>query len=61
MFKDVRVRMIMHDMTGVPLPHSSDAELINRATYNKYYGGNCGKGGIFTRPCGWEGTLELIA
>jgi hypothetical protein len=59
MFKDVRVRMIMHDMTDVPLPHPSDAEL-NRATYSKYYGGNCGKGGIFTQPCGWEGTLELF-
>ena len=51
--------MIMHDMTDVPLPHPSDAEL-NRATYSKYYGGNCGKGGIFTQPCGWEGTLELF-
>jgi len=59
MFKDLRVRMIMHDMTDVPLPHPSDAEL-NRATYSKYYGGNCGEGGIFTQPCGWEGTLELF-
>jgi len=59
MFKDVPVRMIMYDMTGVPLPHPSDAEL-NKATYSKNYGGNCGKGGIFTQPCGWEGTLELF-
>ena len=54
-----RIRIIMHDMTDVPLPKPSDGEL-NRATYSKYYGGNCGKGGIFTQLCGWEGVLELF-
>ena len=49
----------MHDMTNVPLMQPSDAEL-NRALWNAYYGGCCGKGGIFTQMCGWEGTLELF-
>ena len=52
-------RFIMHDMTNVPLMQPSDAEL-NRALWNAYYGGCCGKGGIFTQMCGWEGTLELF-
>ena len=54
-----RVRIIMHDMSDVPLVQPSDAE-FNRATYSKYYGGNCAKGGIFTQLCGWQGTLELF-
>ena len=54
-----RIRMIMHDMTDVPIDQPGDSEL-NRATFSKYYGGNCGKGGIFTQLCGWEGTLELF-
>ena len=58
MFKDARLRMIMHDMTDVPLPHPSDAEL-NRATYSKYYNGNCGKGGIFLN-CSQEVSAILI-
>lgn len=54
-----RVRMIMHDMTNVPLTQPSDAEL-NRSLWNQYYNQCCGKGGIFTQLCGWEGTLELF-
>ena len=46
-----RIRMIMHDMTDVPIDQPGDSEL-NRATFSKYYGGNCGKGGIFTQLCG---------
>ncbi len=56
---DKRVRLIMHDMSNIPLPQPSEPE-FNRATYSKYYGGNCAKGGIFTQLCGWEGTLELF-
>jgi hypothetical protein len=51
-------RVIMHDMTNVPLMQPSDGE-GNRALWNAYYNGCCGKGGIFTQLCGWEGTLEL--
>jgi len=52
------VRLVMHDMPNLPIDQPSDAE-FNRATHNSYYGGPCGKGGIFTQPCGWEGALEL--
>ena len=33
-----------------------DSEIIKAYAY---YCGNCGKVGIFTQPCGWEGTFEL--
>ena len=56
---DKNTRLIMHDMSDVPLCTPEDAEL-NRALYNSYYGGCCAKGGIFTQPCGWEGCLELF-
>ena len=55
---DLLFRLIMHDMTNVPLDQPSDSE-TNRVTYSKYYNGNCGKGSIFTQLCGWDGTLEL--
>ena len=32
---------------------------MNKALWSKYYEGPCGKGGIFTQLCGWEGTHEL--
>ena len=44
------LRLIIHDMTDVPLDAPSDSE-TNRATFSKYYKGNCGKGGIFTQLC----------
>ena len=56
--KDTRARLIMHDMSNVPMDSPSATEL-NRATFSEYYGGNCGKGGIFTQLCGWEGALEM--
>lgn len=54
-----RVRMIMHDMTNIPLTQPSEPEL-NRALWNSYYNQPCAKGGIFTQLCGWEGTIELF-
>ena len=53
-----RVRIIMHDMTNIPLPQPADADM-NSATWNTYYNMCCAKGGVFTQLCGWEGTLEL--
>ena len=55
-----RLRLIMHDMSDLSLDNPTDAEL-NRALYNDYYNGCCGKGGIFSQPCGWEGTHELFS
>ena len=54
-----RFRIIMHDMSDFALPEPSDGDL-NKALWSKYYGGPCGKGGIFTQLCGWEGTHELF-
>mmetsp|Transcript_28793 Transcript_28793/g.65886 ORF Transcript_28793/g.65886 Transcript_28793/m.65886 type:complete len:86 (-) Transcript_28793:362-619(-) len=54
-----RIRMIIHDMSNLPLDEPGEPEFI-RATFSKYYGGNCGKGGILTQLCCWEGTLELF-
>ena len=54
-----RLRMIMHDMTNVPLTQPSEAE-VNRSLWNTYYHHCCAKGGVFTQLCGWEGTLELF-
>ena len=53
-------RVIMHDMTDVPLSQPSEGEL-NRSLWNSYCNGCCGKGGIFTQLCGWEGTIELFS
>ena len=55
-----RLRLIMHDMSYLSLDNPTDAEL-NMALYNDYYNGCCGKGGIFSQPCGWEGTHELFS
>ena len=57
--KDKRIRLVMHDMSDMPMNRAADAEL-NRALYSSYYGGPCAKGGIFTQLCGWEGTYELF-
>ena len=58
LIKDTRAWLIMHDMSNIPMDSPSAIEL-NRATFSEYYGGNCGKRGIFTQLCGWEGALEL--
>ena len=57
--KDKRIRLVMHDMSDMPLNGAADAE-FDRALYSSYYGGPCAKGGIFTQLCGWEGTYELF-
>ena len=54
-----RRRIIMHDMSNFPLENPENAEL-NRALFNQYYSGCCGKGGMFTQMCGWEGTHDLF-
>mmetsp|Transcript_7338 Transcript_7338/g.20314 ORF Transcript_7338/g.20314 Transcript_7338/m.20314 type:complete len:274 (-) Transcript_7338:192-1013(-) len=30
-----------------------------RSFWNHYYHENCGKGGVFVQPCGWQGTYPL--
>ena len=56
---NIRRRIVMHDMSDFPLDNPEDAEL-NRALFSLYYGGSCGKGGIFTQFCGWQGTYDLF-
>ena len=52
------VRVVMWDMTNIPVYAFSDADL-NRFTYSVYYAMNCFKGGIFIQLCGWMGTAHL--
>jgi hypothetical protein len=47
-----KYRVIQWDMTNVPAPKFGAASLY-RATYNQYYGENCGKPGIGIQLCGW--------
>ena len=53
-----RMRPVMWDMTSIPTPAFSDADL-NRITYSKYYAMNCFKGGIGVQLCGWILTAVL--
>ena len=45
-----KFRVVMWDMTGV-MTCKFGASNTLRATYSKYYAGNCVKGGIFIQPC----------
>ena len=45
-------RPVMWDMTDLPIPKPSDAEMQSN-THSTYYGGNVAKGGISLQQCGW--------
>ena len=45
----------MTDITIDQPPYSE----TNSATYNRYYKDIYGKGGVFTKLCGWEGSRKL--
>jgi hypothetical protein len=45
-------RPVMWDMTDLPIPKPSDAEMQSH-THSSYYGGNVAKGGISLQQCGW--------
>ena len=53
---DRYIRMIMHDMSNL----SIDQTELHRATFSQHYGRNCGKDGVFTQLCGWEGVIETF-
>lgn len=56
-YKDQRV--IMWDNTDVPFNFKPSSAEDQRATFSKYYNGNCAKGGVFIQLCGWLGTSCL--
>ena len=47
-----------HDMSNLPLNELGG--IYMKSYMYQFYGGNCGKGGIFTYLCGWERALELF-
>ena len=53
------VRLVMWDTTDAIRVYQSTDAHVQRLTYNLYYGGNVGKGGIFIQACGWMGTQEI--
>jgi DDE superfamily endonuclease len=51
-------RVVMWDMTDIAIHQPSCAE-PSRLTFSSYYGGCCGKGGIFLQSSSWIGTHDL--
>jgi hypothetical protein len=51
-------RIIMWDMTDIGIHQPSSGE-SSRLTFSSYYGGTCGKGGIFLQSSSWIGTHDL--
>lgn len=53
-------QIVMWDDTNVDFNYMPTMSHAQRLTYSSYYGGNCGKGGVFLQFCGYMGAHDLF-